>query len=373
MNLSSNPSFPVRPLGKSGLNVSALSIGAMRLPDMDDAVALLRQAIDSGCNYIDTSRGYGDSELKLARALKDGYRSKVLLSTKCSPWIMQEEGYTASADHARRKIEDSMKRLEVDRLDFYQVWNIDCAENYAKAIAKGGVVDGIHRAMKDGIVGHIAATTHAPEDVVFQMIDSGLFEAITVTYHLLDRRRAAVMERAAAKGVGVIVMNPLGGGFLAHENAVIRNLLPGRPRTSKELALRYAMDHEAVSCVISGFSKMSDVHENVAVANGNPLSEADHKTIDEGMVQLDQRMKSFCTACGYCLPCEAGVAIRKILRIAATARVFEIPDVGKWRYANLVPPEARADKCTRCGKCEPKCTNKLAIREELAKAHELLS
>jgi predicted aldo/keto reductase-like oxidoreductase len=354
--------------------VSALSIGAMRLPsDMEQAVALLRQAIDAGCNYIDTSRGYGDSELKLAKALKNGYRSKVLLSTKCSPWIFKEEGYTNSADDARRKIKDSMKRLEVDRLDFYQVWNVDCAENYAQAIAKGGVVDGIHQAMKGGLVDHIAATTHAPEGVVFEMIDSGLFEAITVTYHLMDRKREAVLERALAKGVGIVVMNPMGGGFLGQSNAVIRGLLPGTSLESRELALRFVLDHPAVSCAISGFSKPSDVQENVATAKGAPLTEADRTTLAEHMAALDQRTREFCTACGYCLPCEQGVEIRRILRIAAMARVFDMTDVAKWRYRNLVKPEGRADKCTRCGQCEPKCTNKLDIREELAKAHQLLA
>jgi len=98
-----------RRMGTNGPQVSALSIGAMRLPrDHDEAVGLLRKAIDSGCTYIDTSRGYGESELKLAKALKDGYREKVVLSTKCSPWIFKEEGYEATADHARRKIDDSM-------------------------------------------------------------------------------------------------------------------------------------------------------------------------------------------------------------------------------------------------------------------------
>lgn len=118
---------------------------------------------------------------------------------------------------------------------------------------------------------------------------------------------------------------------------------------------------------------MSDVTENVAIASGAPLTQGERAKIDQGMAALDERMKTFCTACGYCLPCEQGVRIRQILRMGAFAKVFDMLDQAKWRYANLVPPEGRADKCTDCGKCEPKCTNKLAIREELAKAHELLA
>ena len=231
-----------RKLGRTGLDVSALSIGAMRLPkDDDEAVALLRAAIDGGCNYIDTSRGYGDSEIKVGKALKDGYRDKVYLSTKCSPWIFKEEGYTASADCTRAKIDDSMQRLDVDRLDFYQVWNIDSAETFAQARAKGNMVDAIHAAMDEGLIDHIAATTHAPEDVVFDMIDSGLFETITVTYHLLDRAREAVMTRACEKGIGVVVMNPMGGGALGADSPVIRDFLPQSGLSSKALALKFVL------------------------------------------------------------------------------------------------------------------------------------
>ena len=93
----------LRQFGKrSGFEVAPVSIGAMRLPeDCTDAVALIRYAIDSGMCYIDTSRGYGESEFKLGRALKDGYREKVILSSKCSPWIKKvREDDDGSADHA---------------------------------------------------------------------------------------------------------------------------------------------------------------------------------------------------------------------------------------------------------------------------------
>ena len=88
-----------RAFGKRcGGAVAPVSIGAMRLPaDAIDAVGLVRHAIDSGMRYIDTSRGYGESELILVRALRGGYREKVLLSSKCSPWIKKvQEGDVCS-------------------------------------------------------------------------------------------------------------------------------------------------------------------------------------------------------------------------------------------------------------------------------------
>jgi len=363
-----------RKLGRTGLEVSALSIGAMRLPkDDDEAVALLRAAIDGGCNYIDTSRGYGDSEIKVGKALKDGYREKVFLSTKCSPWIFEEEGYTASADCTRAKIDDSMQRLDVDRLDFYQVWNIDSAETFEQARAKGNMVDAIHKAMGEGLVDHIAATSHAPEDVVFDMIDSGLFETITVTYHLLDRAREAVMTRACEKGIGVVIMNPMGGGALGADSPVIRDFLPESHLASKALALKFVLDSPHVTTAISGFSKPSDVEENLAALDLPALSPAQRDELACRAGVIEAKGKTFCTQCGYCRDaCEANINIPHIFSLVNRAKLYAMTDWARASYARM-KPERRADHCTACAQCEPKCTNNLSIAEELAKAHELLT
>ncbi len=362
-----------RPFGRTGRDVSILSIGAMRLPKDDaEAVALLRRAIDLGCNYIDTSRGYGDSELKLAKALKDGYRDRVMLSTKCSPWIFQEDGYTASADHTRRKIDDSMQRLDVARLDFYQIWNITNAETFAQAIAPGGMVDGIRQAMDEGLVDHVAATTHAPLDVIHRIIDCGLFETLTVSYHLLNHEQEPVLEHAHRRNVGVVIMNPLAGGTLAHDSRVIRGLLADVSLPCWALALRFVLDHPHVTTAISGFSKLSDVETSVAVAEQPPLTLEQRESLTRRAAELFAQGRRFCTECEYCMPCPQGVLIRWIFQMATYARLFGLHESSRARYARLKPQE-RADACTQCGECETRCPNTLPIREELAKAHELLA
>ena len=124
---------------RSGLKVHPVSTGAMRLPDEEQAIKLMRQAIDAGMIYIDTSRGYADSEIKVGKSLKDGYREKVILSTKCSPWIKKvEPDDDTSAECTYKRIIESMERLDVDYLDFYQIWNIDRRENYEQAVAREG-------------------------------------------------------------------------------------------------------------------------------------------------------------------------------------------------------------------------------------------
>jgi len=364
--------LPSKPFGSTGLPVSSLSIGAMRLPkEMSKAVTLLRAAIDAGCNYIDTSFGYGDSELKLAQALKDGYRERVMLSTKCSPWIHKEDGYTTSASDTLRKMEESMKRLEVDYLDFYQVWNVTDADTLRQATAPGQMVDGIHEAMKEGLVRHIAATAHAPDEVVTDMIDGGLFETITISYNLLNRGREAVMAHAFEKGVGIVAMNPIAGGLLGCHSPALDGILPDFPLSTTQLSLKFVIEHPHISCAISGFSKMSDVEENVEAALAPPLTGEDRKALVDGLVRIQQESKEFCTQCGYCMPCEQGVEIRRIFDMVNKYLILGLEDWARAAYANL-RPEQRADACTGCGACTPKCTNKLDIPAELRAAHALL-
>ena len=138
---------------RSGLKVHPVSIGAMRLPEEEKAIPLIRQAIDAGMIYIDTSRGYGDSEIKLGKALKDGYREKVILSSKWSPWNTKlEDNDDTMADRTYKKLLESMKRLDVEYLDFYQIWSINNPEQYKLATIKDGMLDGIFRAMDQGLV-----------------------------------------------------------------------------------------------------------------------------------------------------------------------------------------------------------------------------
>jgi len=234
------------------------------------------------------------------------------------------------------------------------------------------MVDGIHRAMDEGLVDHMAATTHAPEAVVLEMIDSGLFETLTVTYHLLDRERERVMDRGAERGVGIVVMNPLAGGSLGFRSETIRNFLPDRGMNSTQLALRFAMDHPAVSCVISGFSRLSDVEENAATWAMEPLSAEERARLARRAAELEGEGQQFCTQCGYCMPCQNGVNIKGIFNLLTKARLFGLEDWARARYAAM-KAEVRADQCILCGECEPKCTNSLAIQEELQNAHRVLN
>ncbi len=360
---------------RSGLKVHPVSIGAMRLPEDDgEAVALLRQAIDAGMIYIDTSRGYADSEIKVGKALKDGYREKVILSTKCSPWLKKvEPDDDHSADCTYKRILESMQRLDVDYLDFYQVWNVNSRSRYELAVMKGGMVDGIKRAMKEGLVHHAGFTTHdTPEDVSQYIDEADWCEAILFTYNLLNQRYAENIAKAHDKGIATIVMNPLGGGMLAEDSPVIRAAVREAVGSDNvtEVSHRYLAGNENIDTIICGISKPSDVVSTLANYRKPPLTKSQIEAIEAAMRKLSSSSMGFCTACGYCMPCPQGINIPALMNVAYLAHLLNVPDKAAYDF-NWATGEANPDHCAlpstciECGQCESRCTQKLPIIAEL--------
>lgn len=352
---------------RSGLQVPPVNIGAMRLPkDVGDAIDLIRYAIDSGMRYIDTSRGYGESEWILGRALKNGYRDKVILSTKCAPWITKIRPADApTAATVRRRIEESLLRLDVDYLDYYQVWNIDSREHYDQAVAPGGMVDGIRQAIDDGLVRRTGFTTHDDVENLKEYVkEADWCDIILFTYNLMNRQYAPAIAAAREQGIGTIIMNPVGGGVLAESSPVLQKLADDvGAETVPELAIRYVLSNPDVTTIISGISKKSDVDASVAAAEKPTFSDDAMQRISAFLDDLTPEKTGFCTGCKYCLPCPHGINIPAIMSSINDARYWGLIERARKKYSRINGP--KADACTECGVCEERCTQGLSIPEEM--------
>lgn len=357
---------------RTGFEVSPVSIGAMRLPqDTDEAVELLRYAIDAGMNYIDTSRGYADSEIKVGKALKDGYRGRVMLSTKWAPWTVRvDENDDASADCIRRRIEEQMQRLQVDYLDFYQVWTINNREHWETITAKGNTVDGILKAIDEGLVGHTGFTTHdTPANLFDYVREADWAEVVLMSFNLMNSTYREVLADYHNAGIGTIVMNPVGGGKLAEPSPVLLRLAEEVGAASvPELALRYLLGHRRIATLIVGISKKSDVDGAVAAANAGGFSKDEMARIDAFIDAVNVRNLNFCTGCRYCMPCPEEVDIPGVLAAVYEERFWGLADSAQRRYDHI--EGGKADACTACGQCETKCTQQIAIIDEMKHARE---
>lgn len=361
---------------RSGLKCYPVSIGAMRLPkEEDEAVALLRQAIDANMVYIDTSRGYGDSEIKVGKALKDGYRDKVILSTKWSSWVADDKlEDTTAADRMYQTILESLERLDVQYVDFYQIWNIASPENYDLAIAKNGLLEGITRAIDEGLVKHTGFTTHdKPENVSRYIDEADWCEAILFSYNILNYEHEEVIAKARDKGIATLVMNPLGGGRLVHNSAILCEATGYE--SVAEMSHRFIAGNANVDTILCGMQKPSDITSTLAHYAKPLLDEKGRQAIKDALVRYSSKEMGFCTACNYCMPCEQGLNIPVIMEGVYLHKYLQIKQFALEHLTYCNDPANNYvpySKCSQCGACEEKCTQKLNIIEEIKYARRVL-
>lgn len=368
-----------RKFGNTGAEISALGYGCMRLPeaevdgkwtlDYDKATEMLRHAHSLGVNYYDTAFFYchENSEIAVGKAIKP-FRNEIYLSTKCpmEP-VKSKEDY-------RGFLEKSLKKLDTDYIDFYHFWAIN-KKVFDEKIMGLGLIEEALKLKEEGLIRHISFSFHDNPKYIAQIIDAAPeLETMLVQYNLLDRSNAKGIDYAASKGVGVVAMGPVAGGRLAAPAALNEKLGAEEAIADYDLALRYVLDNQNISCALSGMESKEMVEKNVAVITGDlKLKAAEKKTIVRTRKIVKKFRELYCTGCGYCQPCPKGIKIPTVFEAYTTHNVYGLSEQAKEKYTDyLSEGGATSESCTNCGLCEKKCPQKLKVRELLKKAEETL-
>ena len=162
------------------------------------------------------------------------------------------------------------------------------------------------------------------------------------------------------------------GGMLAEPAPQLRELIPGGAQTTASVALRFVLSNPDVSCACSGMNTLEMLKENVETASEfDGASDDDRARLQRVLDEFRAVGDKFCTACRYCMDCPNGVDIPCIFATYNFARVYGLTEWARKQYAAMDPAK-RADACTRCGECEPKCPNKLPSMEQLEEADRAL-
>ena len=375
-----------KPFGNTGIKLSALGFGAMRLPMADDnrvdderAVPLMQKAFELGVNYIDTAPYYcsKDSERAVGIALK-GWRDKVYLSTK-------NPAKDSIDNKWRMNLEKSLETLDTDWIDFYHYWGINL-ETFKQMIKPGGPLDDARKALDEGLIKHLCFSFHDKEaSNMKSIIDSGHFTSVLCQYNLLDRSNEDNIAYAKANGLGVIIMGPVGGGRLGAPSDVVKGLLKSKMVSSAEMALRFVLANPNVNMALSGMENEKMLTENVKVASIGGLLTEDERTQVNTMLDENKRlMDLYCTGCNYCMPCPQHINIPHLFRLMNYHKVYQLSDYAKNEYQKTCIPmdERKADwekqtgldasKCIECGQCEKKCPQKLEIIKQLKETHKAI-
>jgi predicted aldo/keto reductase-like oxidoreductase len=369
-----------RELGMTGLEVSILGFGAMRLPtspgpdrrvvNRPETVRIIRYAIDEGVNLVDTAWSYhhGESETAVAEALADGYRDRVILQTKNPTWLLEKpEDYD-------KYLEEQLKKLRTDCIDSYLFHSLS-KKSLESTVRGMNLVERAERARDAGKVRHICFSFHDDAVNLRELVDAGIGEAMLVQYNLLDRSNEKTMAYAAGRGMGVMVMGPVGGGRLATPptEVVEKARTDGREMITATDALRFVWSNPAVSTALSGMGSMDDVKENLRAAKDfKPLPPDESAKLETILNRNKELGDSYCTLCGYCTPCPEGVNVPLIFELMNYHRVYKAEKYARETYKLIgvleMFPGKRADECTECGECGPKCPQDIPIIEQLKEA-----
>ncbi|MCL2386752.1 MAG: aldo/keto reductase [Defluviitaleaceae bacterium] len=376
-----------RTLGKTGLKVSLLGMGCMRLPfingdgnlgvDLEKAFELIQYTADAGINYFDNALGYHsrESEAIMGEAL-ESRRDKVIYVTKQPWWEMPDDA------SIRRNLEETLKKLRTDHIDIYLLHRI--TPEAWEDIQRREIFKFFEGFKREGLIKHIGFSYHGDYETFKDVVKTYPWETCMVQQNMLDINAEvtqAGLEFAGDNGLGVAIMEPLRGGGLTYAPTPVKKIydaheqFPNRPPV--EWAFRHLVDTAQVSTIVSGMTTIEQVKQNIKMFSQpdmqpNCLSAEEKTTIANAREAYKSIISVPCTGCNYCVPCPLGVQIPGIFTNYNDFRMFEHSHQPRRSYMFTTRANADATKCTSCNKCLKKCPQNIDIPKKLKEAHEVL-
>ncbi len=366
-----------------GNELSILGYGCMRFTqkagriDLDKAQEELLFACGSGVNYYDTAYIYPGSEAALGEIFeRTGIRDKIYIATKLPHYLIK------SVDSAEKYLQEQLRRLRTDHIDYYLMHMLSDDRTWERLVAMG-VGDWLRKKQQEGVIRQIGFSYHGNSDTFIRLVDAWDWDFCQIQYNYLDEHSQAGragFDHAAAKGIPVVIMEPLRGGKLVRdlpEKALKAFASAQVQRTPAQWGLKWLWDQPGVTCVLSGMNSLEMVKENVLCASDSfagEFTENDREVLKEVVKALTEGTKVGCTGCRYCMPCPKGVDI------PGTFAAYNTRYRDGWFTATkeyimctlLRKDHTSAGNCVKCGLCEKHCPQGIAIRQELANARKTL-
>lgn len=352
--------------GDTNMKVSAIGMGCMRYDgeavkegNYEKCAEIALYAHEKGINYFDTAPFYCDdkSELITGLALSQLPRDSYFISSKTN---MGTVGGNHTADDFRRRLETSLTRLKVDYLDFYHLWCVLSMESFDKQC--DALYKFFEQAKAEGLIRNIVFSSHMQGDQLEDAIKRDLFKGMLIGYNALNYRfRQTGIEAAHNKGMGVVVMNPLGGGLIPSNPDTFNYLTAGTDLTVPQAALRFVAAHKEITITLAGFTTKEHVDDACRAVEG--LVEKTAKEICAEYEDKGVALNNLCTGCAYCKHCPKDIDIPKFMD-SYNMKILgqNMLDRAKGHWSLKVEDAA---KCIQCKKCEKLCTQHLPIIERL--------
>ncbi len=368
---------------KHGEELSVLGFGCMRFTkkggsiDIAKAEKEILEAYSAGVNYYDTAYVYSGSEAAIGEIFERNHmRDKIKIATKLPQYLVRNR------QAIDRYFDEELTRLRTDYVDYYLMHMLTDIAMWEK-LKSNGILEWIDEKKKAGAIRNIGFSYHGNSDNFLKIIDDYDWDICQIQYNYFDEYSQAGVDglkAAAARGIPVVIMEPLRGGKLV-------GMLPdgakkimkesGRNWTPAEWSFRWLYNQPEVTVVLSGMNSVEMVQENCRTASEAKAGEftgEDFAIIRRVTEEIRAQEKVGCTGCRYCMPCPKGVDIPGTFR-CYNAMYIESKNEGRFEYAQtvgLTKEPAFASQCIECGKCEMHCPQNIPIREKLKEADKAL-
>lgn len=293
---------------------------------------VIHAALDYGINFIDTSRVYLDSETNIGKVMKERRKECILAS----------KSFNRERDKVLADLEESLKQLQTDKIEIYQVHALKPHE-VAPLMRKGGGLEAFKKAKEGGMIDFIGLTSHHL-DVLVELVKTEEFDTVMFPFNVIERGpEKELIPLAKSHDIGSMVMKPLAGGL-------IRNI-----RKSFEFFNGYPVD-----LILNGVSNLAELGGNLKGAESlNQLTPEEITAFEKEVAPLG---KEFCRRCSYCMPCPNDIMIPEMIQ-------------GFWQmvkdvsYEDLSTEKKKMGEglliwlqaCDECGQCEEKCPYDLPV------------
>ena len=277
-------------LGRTNLEVTRWGLGGIPLAtgmggkDEETIEQVLHAALDYGINFIDTSRVYLDSETNIGAVMK----------TRRKECILASKSHRRGYDEVLEDIEESLKELQTDRIEIYQVHELEPHE-VPQVMGKGGALDAFKKAKDQGMIDFIGLTSHHPA-VMVELLKTGEFDTVMFPFNVIEREpEQELIPLARSQDIGTIVMKPLAGGVIRSVEKCFK-FLNGYP----------------VDLILNGVSNLAELNENLRYAeSADPLTRRSLRVLNKRL----PRWERIFAAADYCMPCPNDILIPIMIQL----------------------------------------------------------
>jgi predicted aldo/keto reductase-like oxidoreductase len=362
---------------KNGNELSLLGFGCMRFPNGQEKInALVKTAFDGGVNYFDTAYIYPNNEVALGNAVSTlKIRDKIFIATKMPLMFCKKP------EDFDKYFSTQLDRLKTDYIDYYLCHMLTDKPLWERLV-KLGIVEWAEQKKREGKIRNFGFSFHGGKAAFIDVLNAYDWDFCMIQYNYLDENNQAGysgLQAAHAKGLPVMVMEPLRGGML------VGKLLPDDAKkdiadngfSPAEFGVRFVMKHTEVTTMLSGMNAPEQLIENIQTAdNITPDFTGNERAVyTKVTAAINRLVKIPCTGCGYCRDCPKGVDVPTCFTEYNESFLPGYMKMMYYQHTGQIASGKRSDAglCIQCGKCEKHCPQSIPIRDNLKKVHKRLN